>query len=137
MKKRILSVALIAVMMLSFTLAGCGSDSLSDGGEKQGGTGRKVGVAMPTQSSERWIKDGSNMKERLEEMGYEVFLQYAEDDVQVQLAQIETMIAKDVDCLVVAAVDSSALINALQTARDVGIPVISFRLLHCQRMRNS
>ena len=71
MKKRILSVALIAVMMLSFTLAGCGSDSLSDGGEKQGGTGRKVGVAMPTQSSERWIKDGSNMKERLEEMGYE------------------------------------------------------------------
>ena len=130
MKKRILSVALIAVMMLSFTLAGCGSDSLSDGGEKQGGTGRKVGVAMPTQSSERWIKDGSNMKERLEEMGYEVFLQYAEDDVQVQLAQIETMIAKDVDCLVVAAVDSSALINALQTARDVGIPVISYdRLL--------
>lgn len=40
------------------------------------------------------------------------------------------MIAMDVDCLVVAAVDSSALINALKTAKEVGIPVISYdRLL--------
>ena len=28
--------------------------------------GKKVGVAMPTQSSERWIKDGDNMKEKLQ-----------------------------------------------------------------------
>lgn len=127
MKKRILSVALAAVLVLSLTLAGCGS---SDGGEKQGGNGKLVGVAMPTQSSERWIKDGRNMKAQLEALGYEVFLQYAEDDVQVQLAQIETMIAKKVDCLVVASVDSSALINALQTAKEEGVPVISYdRLL--------
>ena len=129
MKQRILSVALIAVMILSLTLTGCGNSSSSDGGENQGGV-KIVGVAMPTQSSERWIKDGRNMKAKLEELGYEVFLQYAEDDVQVQLAQIETMIAKGVDCLVVAAVDSSALINALKTAQEVGIPVISYdRLL--------
>ncbi len=129
MKQRILSVALIAVMILSLTLTGCGNSSSSDGGENQGGV-KIVGVAMPTQSSERWIKDGRNMKSKLEDLGYEVFLQYAEDDVQVQLAQIETMIAKDVDCLVVAAVDSSALINALKTAQEVGIPVISYdRLL--------
>lgn len=89
--ERILSVALAAVLVLSLTLAGCGS---SDGGEKQGGNGKLVGVAMPTQGSERWIKDGRNMKAQLEALGYEVFLQYAEDDVQVQLAQIETMIAK-------------------------------------------
>ena len=43
MKKRILSVALAAAMVLSLTLAGCGS---SDGGEKQGGNGKLVGVAM-------------------------------------------------------------------------------------------
>ena len=63
------------------------------------------------------------MKVQLEALGYDVFLQYAEDDVQVQLAQIETMIAKKVDCLVVASVDSSALINALQTAKRKGLPV--------------
>ena len=62
MKQRILSVALIAVMVLSLTLTGCGNSSSSSGGENQRGNGKKVGVAMPTQSSERWIKDGSNMK---------------------------------------------------------------------------
>ena len=120
MKKKILSVALAAVLVLSLTLAGCGS---SDGGEKQGGNGKLVGVAMPTQSSERWIKDGRNMKAQLEALGYEVFLQYAEDDVQVQLAQIETMMrsaaiafSKQLDGLYGNdALDISAEIAAMET----------------------
>ena len=61
------------------------------------GEGKKIGVAMPTQSSERWINDGANMKKQLEEKGYEVDLQYAEDDVQMQVSQIENMIASGVN----------------------------------------
>ncbi len=126
MKKKILNKVLAVMMLLMLVFTSCSNNSNS----KAVGKDKLIGVAMPTQSSERWIKDGSNMKEKLEELGYEVFLQYAEDDVQVQLAQIETMIAKKVDCLVVASVDSSALINALQTAKEEGIPVISYdRLL--------
>ena len=52
---------------------------------------------MPTQSSERWINDGANMKKQLEALGYEVDLQYAEDDVQMQVSQIENMIASGVN----------------------------------------
>jgi len=37
-----------------------------------------IGVAMPTQSTQRWIQDGANMKRLLEERGYGVDLQYAE-----------------------------------------------------------
>ena len=92
--------------------------------------GKKVGVAMPTQSSERWIKDGANMKEQLEALGYEVDLQYAEDDVQAQVSQIENMIASGVNCLVIASIDSSALVNVEKQAKDAGIPVIAYdRLL--------
>ncbi len=95
--------------------------------DKEGG---KVGVAMPTQSSERWIKDGGNMKEKLEAMGYEVDLQYAEDDVQMQVSQIENMIAADADCLVIAAVDSGALTTVEAQAKEAGIPIIAYdRLL--------
>ena len=49
---------------------------------------------MPTQSSERWIKDGGTMKEILEKRGYTVDLQFAEDDIPTQKAQIENMITK-------------------------------------------
>jgi putative multiple sugar transport system substrate-binding protein len=70
------------------------------------------------------------MKKQLEGLGYEVDLQYAEDDVQAQVSQIENMIASGVDCLVIAAVDSSALVNVEEQAKDAGIPIIAYdRLL--------
>ena len=89
-----------------------------------------VGVAMPTQSSERWINDAANMKANLEKLGYAVDIQFAEDDVQTQVSQIENFIAKGVKCLVVASVDSQALVNVLDQAKNNGIPVIAYdRLL--------
>ena len=92
--------------------------------------GGKVGVAMPTQSSERWINDGANMKAQLESLGYEVDLQYAEDDVQMQVSQVENMIASGVNCLVIASIDSSALVNVEAQAKEAGIPIIAYdRLL--------
>lgn len=92
--------------------------------------GGKIGVAMPTQSSERWIKDGGNMKEKLEALGYEVDLQYAEDDVQMQVSQIENMIASGAQCLVIASVDSGALTTVEAQAKAAGIPIIAYdRLL--------
>ena len=131
MKKRILRVALVAVMAQSLALTGCGGKkSGGDDGDKAESKGKKVGVAMPTQSSERWIKDGKNMKEKLEKLGYEVDLQYAEDDVQAQVSQIENMIATGANCLVIASIDSSALVNVLKQAKDAEIPVIAYdRLL--------
>lgn len=98
--------------------------------DKTAGGGGKVGVAMPTQSSERWINDGANMKKQLEALGYEVDLQYAEDDVQMQVSQIENMIASGVKCLVIASIDSSALVNVEEQAKNAGIPIIAYdRLL--------
>jgi len=92
--------------------------------------GKKVGVAMPTQSSERWINDGANMKAQLEALGYEVDLQYAEDDVQMQVSQIENMIASGSQCLVIAAVDAGALTTVEAQAKEAGIPIIAYdRLL--------
>ena len=135
MKKKLLSVLLAGVMVLSLAACGGGGSSSSssdggDGGEKAESNGEKVGVAMPTQSSERWIKDGDNMKKQLEALGYKVDLQYAEDDIPTQTSQLETMIAQGVDCLVIAAIDSGALVNVLDQAKQANIPVIAYdRLL--------
>lgn len=144
--KKVLSVMLAATMI--FSLVGCTKDAATTDTagnaevsqeadtadtadtEKAESNGKKVGVAMPTQSSQRWIQDGANMKSQLEALGYEVDLQYAEDDVQAQVAQIENLINNGANCLVVAAVDSSALVNALAEAKANGIPVIAYdRLL--------
>ena len=85
-----------------------------------------VGVAMPTKSSARWIADGDNMAKLLQEAGYGVDLQYAEDDIPNQLAQIENMITKGVKVLVIASIDGTTLSDVLQQANDAGIKVIAY-----------
>ncbi|MEE3099168.1 MAG: multiple monosaccharide ABC transporter substrate-binding protein, partial [Pseudomonadota bacterium] len=85
-----------------------------------------VGIAMPTKSSARWIDDGNNMVKQFEAAGYKVDLQYAEDDIPNQLAQIENMIVKGVDVLVIAAIDGTTLSNALENAHFADIKIIAY-----------
>jgi putative multiple sugar transport system substrate-binding protein len=85
-----------------------------------------IGIAMPTKSSARWIADGDNMVKVLKDMGYKPDLQYADDDIPNQLAQVENMITKGVKVLVIAAIDGTTLSGALQKAADKGIKVIAY-----------
>ena len=142
--KKFLSIMLALAMVLA--LVACGAETApateaapaateaapveTAAPAEQVGEGKVVGIAMPTQSSERWINDGANMKKQLEAKGYEVILQYAEDDVQMQVSQIENMVAQQVDCLVIASIDSVALTGVEAQAKAAGIPVIAYdRLL--------
>ena len=110
---------------LALSLAACGGDDDSAGGGGDEGKGT-IGVAMPTKSSERWIADGNNIKEQLEAEGYEVDLQYAEDDIPTQVSQVENMITKGVDTLVIAAIDGTALGEVLETAESQEIDIIAY-----------
>ena len=111
---------------LALSLAACGGDDDSaTEGSGDGGKGT-IGVAMPTKSSERWIADGNNIKEQLEAAGYDVDLQYAEDDIPTQVSQVENMITKGVDTLVIAAIDGTALGEVLAAAEGADIDIISY-----------
>lgn len=143
--KKIFALLLALSMVLALAACGGGSSSAapaststaastpaatSTPAEGLVGEGKTVAIAMPTQSSERWINDGANMKAQLEALGYEVLLQYAEDDPQQQVSQIENFVAQQVDCLVIAAVDSGALTTVEAQAKEAGIPIIAYdRLL--------
>lgn len=122
-------------------LAGCGGggagasnetteeESGGDAGTEASGecgTDMTIGVAMPTQTSERWIADGNAVKEGLEAAGYTVDLQYANDDIPTQTQQIDQMITNGADVLVLASIDGTALSSQLDAAGAAGIPVISY-----------
>ena len=90
----------------------------------------KIGVSMPTKDLQRWNQDGENMQKMFEDAGYEVDLQYASNDVQTQLSQVENMISSGADVLVIAAIEGSSLGEALDMAKENEIPVIAYdRLL--------
>jgi len=85
-----------------------------------------IAISMPTKSSARWISDGASMVKYFQEKGYKTDLQYAEDDIPNQLAQIENMITKGSKVLVIAAIDGTTLSGALQKAADSGIKVVAY-----------
>jgi putative multiple sugar transport system substrate-binding protein len=113
--KRFLAILVVLTMCLTL-----GASALAE----------KIGVAMPTQSLQRWNQDGAYLKEKLEELGYEVDLQYAENEVATQVSQIENMILGGCKVLVLASIDGSSLGGVLATAKEQGIVSIAYdRLL--------
>jgi putative multiple sugar transport system substrate-binding protein len=123
-KKFLFAAATLAVGALA--LSACSNTGGGAGGGEGGGDGGLIGVAMPTKSSERWIQDGDAVKKALEDQGYQVDLQYAEDDIPTQVSQIENMITKGAEALIVASIDGTTLTEALQNAADADIPVIAY-----------
>ncbi|MGL4527472.1 MAG: multiple monosaccharide ABC transporter substrate-binding protein [Aestuariivirga sp.] len=85
-----------------------------------------VGISMPTKSSTRWISDGESMVKEFTALGYDTDLQYAEDDIPNQLAQIENMVTKGAKALIVAAIDGTTLSDILKKANESGAKVIAY-----------
>ncbi|MCT9820642.1 sugar ABC transporter substrate-binding protein [Microbacterium sp. W1N] len=123
---KIKKIAIAAFAVGALMLTGCSGSGDSGSGGEGGGDGGLIGVAMPTKSSERWIQDGDAVKKALEDQGYTVDLQYAEDDIPTQVSQIENMITKGAEALIVASIDGTTLSEVLQTAADSDIPVIAY-----------
>jgi putative multiple sugar transport system substrate-binding protein len=126
-RRRAPVAAVAAAALLTASLAACGQEA--KGGSRyqpDKGKGGTVGLAMPTKSSERWIADGKNMAKQFRAAGYEADLQFGDDKVENQVAQIENMIAKGHRLLVIAAIDGAALTDVLRRAKEAGVPVISY-----------
>lgn len=129
--KKVFMVLLCAFLVFS-AVACTQAQPAAEAAEASAETASKgrVGVSMPTKSSERWIRDGEGIKTGLEALGYEVDLQFAEDVVDAQVSQIENMITKGVDALVIAAIDGSTLTGVCAKAKEQGAVIVAYdRLL--------
>lgn len=143
MKKQLMAAMLTAAMAAS--LAGCGSGSGSSattaaaaaaetekaadtaGGSGDAATGTaKIGISMPTQSLERWNRDGAYLDEQFKKAGFETVLTYSDNDSGKQVNDIQNMLADNVDLLIVSAIDGEALNTAMNEAAEANVPVISY-----------
>jgi putative multiple sugar transport system substrate-binding protein len=120
MSKKLLYTLLAVVMLASLILTACGGAAPAAAAKKL------VGISMPTKTSTRWISDGNSMVASFQKLGYDTDLQFADNDINNQLAQIENMVTKGAKVLVIAAIDGSTMSDVLQKAHDAGVLVISY-----------
>lgn len=124
MKKKLLGLLMAATMLFTGLFTACSKSEGGKDGKSEGG--KKVGVSMPTKDLQRWNQDGDNMKKQLEAAGYEVDLQYAANEINTQVSQIENMINNGCSVLVIASIDGDSLGTVLDQAKEKNIPVIAY-----------
>jgi putative multiple sugar transport system substrate-binding protein len=118
MKSILKAVAIVLFLSLAASVFATGAG--------EGTSSKIVGVAMPTKSLQRWNQDGAYLKDKLEADGFTVDLQYANNEVNTQVSQLENMITKGAKVLVIASIDGTALKGVLQQAADAGVQVIAY-----------
>ena len=86
----------------------------------------RVGVSLPTQTAERWVRDKIQIEEECKKNGVEVAIQMANEDAGRQEAQCENLISQGIDVLILAPHDGKSAANIVEKAHAAGIKVISY-----------
>jgi putative multiple sugar transport system substrate-binding protein len=111
-------IALILALVLALSMVACGGAKKDDGQ-------KTIGILMPTKEQTIWSIQGERLVAGYQAAGYATEIEFAEDDSARQAMQIENMISKGVDALIVVAVDGAALTDACEKAKEAGIVVIA------------
>ena len=136
MKKRVLAV-LLGGCMVAGLLAGCGgssssssSDSSSDSAKSDGdsGKGYHFEVVVKSFQSSYWQAAVQGIEQAEEELGVTTNTTgpNAESDIADQVNMLNNAINQNPDGIALAACDQNSVVEALQSAKDKGIPVVCF-----------
>ena len=136
--KKTLALILAACMSLSLAACGGGNSSAPAASSKPatsqpaasqpaaGGDTKTVGIAMPTQSLERWNRDGAYLDEQFKAAGYNTIVTYSDNKNEQQVNDIQNMLSQGVDLLIIAAIDGNGLNTVMNDAGAAGVPVIAY-----------
>ena len=86
----------------------------------------KVGVSLPTQREERWVRDRKEMEAAARALGVDLRVQVTDNDASKQLDQCENLISQGVKVLILAPHDSSSAAVIVERAAQAGVTVISY-----------
>ncbi|MFA5000600.1 MAG: substrate-binding domain-containing protein [Patescibacteria group bacterium] len=119
----IVTIVVVAVVGAIFYYR---SQSVSPSPEKIEEEGVLIGLAIGTLQEERWQKDRDAFVAKAESLGAFVDVQSSNNVAAKQVSQIESMIVKGVDALVIVAYDAESLTEVIEKAHQAGIEVISY-----------
>lgn len=119
------TAALVAgLLAVAAPAAGCTSSTARTTGTSDGAG--VIGVALPQSDDAQWARAGEALRDELTGRGYRVDLQFAAGDARTQGSQVQNMLTKGADAVVVAPLSVDDLDVALQTAVADGIPIVTF-----------
>ncbi|GEB53502.1 MULTISPECIES: substrate-binding domain-containing protein [Streptomyces] len=119
-------------LSLALATAGCGSADQAgdDAGKKDKKGPLTIGLLLPENQTARYERfDRPLMEKKIKELaGKDTKILYsnAKQDATLQQQQVDTMIAKKVDALILDAVDAKSIASSVKKADGAGIPVVAY-----------
>jgi D-xylose transport system substrate-binding protein len=86
----------------------------------------KIGFSIDDLRVERWARDRDFFTAAAEKMGAKVFVQSADASEARQISQIENLISRGVDVIVIVPFNATVLTNTIKEAKKAGIKVLSY-----------
>lgn len=118
-------IALIAV--LSLTVTGLfANGKKEDAGVAAAANKLSVGIVLPTKDEPRWLQDEARFRELLDTAGYSVEILFSQGDSARERANVEALVSKGVEVLIMTPHDGAAAAAAADEARRAGVKVISY-----------
>ena len=85
-----------------------------------------IGLSLDTLKEERWQHDRDTFTAAAEKLGATVLVQSANSDDTTQVRNVESLISRGVDVLVIVPHNGAAMTRAVKSANEAHIPVISY-----------
>jgi D-xylose transport system substrate-binding protein len=85
-----------------------------------------IGLSMDTLKEERWQGDRDIFVKRATELGADVLVQSANSDDVRQMSDVEALLSRGVDALVIIPHNGAAMAKAVERAHAAGVPVLAY-----------
>lgn len=121
MKKSVFAVLLAVAVTLLFPVA-----AFAGGGGDSGGKKIRIGLSLPTQREERWVRDKQGMEAEAKRLGVELKVQVADADMAQQAQQVENLLSSGIDVLILAPHDGAAAASLVEKAKAEDVKVLSY-----------
>ncbi len=128
MKKNKFLVILFALLIIASMILSACAQATEEAGEPGESTGEElaVGIVLPTKDEPRWIQDETRFRDALTEAGYDVEILFSQGDSAREKANVESLISKGIQVLIICPHDGTAAAAAAEAARDANVDVISY-----------
>lgn len=117
-------ICLLLALLMMVSVCGCGKKEVKKTENKP-----LIGISMCSLLVERWYKDREAFQEELSRLGADVIIQNANNDAELQAEQIDDLIDKGIDALIVTPIISSVIADRIARAKQQGIAVIAYERL--------
>ena len=122
--KKLFALLLCLVMMLSVTSCKVVIEG-EEGASKNNSASGSIGLSVSTQNNPFFVTLVEGAEKKAADLGVELSVADAGDDVAKQVADIEDLVSKGISVLIVNPVDSDAVTGAVEAAIAKGVKVIS------------